>query len=129
MGQNKLNSLYNLAHGGEELAMWVYGMGAKTEQAANCCMTPEQLSKPVQTFMLNFDFRANAPASPAIAGIGLTGTPNFAVYVGGLYQVNFRLPAVPADVPRCDGVKVKSNLTITITGSNSSDAAQICVEP
>ena len=102
MGQNKLNSLYNLAHGGEELAMWVYGMGAKTEQAANCCMTPEQLSKPVQTFMLNFDFRANAPASPAIAGIGLTGTPNFAVYVGGLYQVNFRLPAVPADVPRCD---------------------------
>jgi hypothetical protein len=130
MVQGKLNSLYNLAHGGDELAMWLYGLGAKTEQAPACCNTPDQLSKPTQPFELNFDFRPNAPASPAVAGFGLTASPLFAAYAGaGTYQVNFSVPPVPAGVPACDGQKIKSNLTITISGSNSFDAAQVCVAP
>ena len=56
--------------------------GAKTQQAANCCVSPDQLSRPV-----------------------------------------------PAGLPACDGVRIKSNLTVTVTGPNSSDAAQICVLP
>jgi len=46
----------------------------------------------------------------------------FAAHVGeGTYQVNFSVPPIPAGVPACDGVKIKSNLTY--------DAAQICVAP
>jgi hypothetical protein len=130
MVQGKLNSLYNLAHGGDELVMWLYGLGAKTEQLAGCCNTPDQLSKPTQPFELNFDFRPNAPASPAVAGFGLTASPLFAAYIGvGTDQVNFKLPPTPAGLLACDGQKIKSNLTITISGSNSFDAAQICVAP
>jgi len=125
-----LNSLYNLAHAGDQLAVWLYGMGAKTQQTPDCCSSPDQLSKPVQGFALNFDFRPNAPAFPVVPGFGLTSTPLFAAYVGaGTYQVNFALPPFPAGLPACDGVRIKSNLTVTITGPNSSDAAQICVAP
>lgn len=125
-----LNSLYNLAHGGDELAVWLYGLGAITAPAPDCCASPDQLSKPVAAFQLNFDFRPNAPASPALPGFGITSAPVFAAYVGGgQYQLNFLVPPVPAGLPACDGVKIKSNLSVTITGPNSSDAAQICVAP
>ena len=124
-----LNSLYDLAHGGDQLAVFLYGMGAITQQAPNCCTSPDQLSRPVQSFQLNFDFRPNAPASPVVPGFGLTSAPLFATYVGGAYQVNFAVPPVPAGLPACDGVRIKSNLTVTVTGPNSSDAAQICVAP
>ena len=68
---------------------------------------PIKLSQPVESFRLNFDFRPNAPAFP----------------------VDFAVPTVPAGLPACDGVKIKSNLTVTVTvtGPNSSDTAQICV--
>ena len=127
---NQLNSLYNLAHGGDQLAMWAYGLGAKTEQSPQCCNSPEQLAKPVQQVTFNFDYQANAPASRAMPGLGQTADPTFAAYVGGgVYQLNFVIPAPPADLPACDGVKVKSNLTVTVTGPNSQDAAQLCVAP
>jgi len=124
------NSLYNLAHGGDELAVWLYGMGAITAPGPNCCASPDQLAQPIASFQLNFDFRPKAPASPVVPGFGLTSAPLFAAYVGGgQYQVNFAVPAIPAGPPACDGVKIKSNLTVTLTGPNSSDAAQICVAP
>ncbi len=124
-----LNSLYNLARGGDELAMWLFGMGATTAPAANCCTSPDQLGNPIQPFLLNFDFRPNATASPAVPGYGVTAAPLFAAHVGeGLYQVNFVVPPVPAGLPACDGVKIKSNLTVTISGPNSYDAAPICVD-
>ena len=130
MGGNALNSLYNLAHAGDPLAVWLYGMGAKTQQPTDCCNSPDQLSRPVQDFQLNFDFRPNAPAFPAVSGFGVTGAPQFAAYVGaGMYQLNFTVPPIPAGLPACDGVRIKSNLTVTVTGPNSSDAAQICVAP
>jgi hypothetical protein len=121
-----LNSLYNLARGGDELAMWLFGMGATTVSVTNCCTDP--LGTPIQPFLLNFDFRPNATASPAVPGYGVTAAPLFAAHVGeGTYQVNFVVPPVPAGSPACDGVKIKSNLTVTISGPNSYDAAQICV--
>ena len=117
-----------LARTGDELAMWLFGMGATTAPAANCCTSPDQLGKLIQPFLLNFDFRPNATASPAVPGYGVAAAPVFAAHVGeGAYQVNFTVPAVPTDLPPCDGVKIKSNLTITISGPNSYDAAQICV--
>jgi hypothetical protein len=130
MGGGALNSLYNLAHAGDPLAVWLYGMGAKTQAASDCCNSPDQLSRPVQAFQLNFDFRPNAPPFPVVSGFGLTSPPQFAAYVGGgMYQLNFAVPPIPAGLPACDGVRIKSNLTVTITGPNSSDAAQICVAP
>ena len=123
-----LNSLYNLAQSGQELAVWLYGMGAITPPGPNCCNSPDQLSQPVQSFQLNFDYRPNAPAFPVVSGFGVTSAPVFMAYVGGgLYQVNFIVPPAPTGLPACDGVKIKSNLTVTLTGPNSSDAAQICV--
>jgi hypothetical protein len=125
---NQLNSLYNLAHGGDVLLMWVYGMGASTPTPPNCCNDPSQLPRPLQSFQLNFDFRPNVPASPAVAGFGVTAAPAAVAFVGGgMYQVNFTVPPVPAGTPACDGVKIKSNLTVTVTGPNSYDAALLCV--
>jgi hypothetical protein len=126
MGAGALNSLYNLAHGGDELAVWLYGMGAVTPP---CCSSHDQFYKPIQNFELNFDFRPNAPAVPVVQGFGLTSAPLFVSYAGAPYQVNFSVPPVPAGLPACDGVRIKSNLTVTITGPNSSAAAQICVAP
>jgi hypothetical protein len=125
-----LNSLYNLAHGGDQLAVWLYGMGAITPPGPDCCNSPDQLPRLVQSFQLIFDFRPNAPPSPVVSGFGLTSVPLFAAYVGGgLYQVNFAVPPLPAGLPACDGARIKSNLTVTFTGPNSSGAARICVAP
>lgn len=132
MGAGRLNSLYNLAHTGDALMMWAYGLGALQRPVpVPCCSNPDDLPQPpVQPFQLNFDFRPNAPASPPVPGFGITASPNFAGYTGaGTYQINFVVPTIPPGVPACDGVKIKSNLTVTLSGLNSMDAAQICVAP
>jgi hypothetical protein len=69
--------------------------------------------------------------TPAVPGFGITSAPAFAAAFGDSdsYQVNFIVPPVPAGLPACDGVKIKSNLTVTITGANSYDAPQLCVAP
>jgi hypothetical protein len=65
-----------------------------------------------------------------VPDFGLTSAPLFAAYVGGgMYQLNFAVPPVPPGLPPCDGVRIKSNLTVTVAGPNSYDAAQICVTP
>lgn len=128
----RLNSLYNLVRGGDHLAMWAFGLGAVTAQAppATDPVSPDRVIKPVEFVRLNFDYRPNAPASPAIPGYGLTGEPTFVGHIGaGSYQINFAVPPVPPGVPPCDGVKIKSNLTVTISGPNSFDAAHLCVQP
>jgi hypothetical protein len=82
----------------------------------------------VTDVQLNFDFRPNAPASPPVAGFGITAAPVYFGYTGGgLYQVNFAIPPVPRGLPACDGNKITSNLTVTIAGRNSNDAAKLCV--
>jgi uncharacterized protein (TIGR03437 family) len=123
-----LNSLYNLVRSGDQLAMWTYGLGELKQPPV--AESRDQLPKPIANVQLNFDYRPNAPASPAVGGYGLTAEPLFVGYAGaGLYQVNFTVPPGPHGVPACDGVKIKSNLTVTISGPNSHDAAQLCVEP
>lgn len=118
----RLKSPLNPAHGGEQVAMYLYGLGAVTQ-------TGNPLPKPLGEFLLNFDFRPNAPASPVVPGFGTLRSPMFTGYVnGGLYVVNFVIPPVPDGVPACDGTTVRSNLTVTLTGPNSYDAAQLCVE-
>jgi len=128
LDRGKLVSLYNLAQGGDEAAMWLYGLGSITKPSGPCCSSPDQLSKPINQFQLNFDFRPNAPASPAVAGFGVTASPLFAAYAGaGTYQINFTVPPIPPGTPACDGTVVRSNLTVTVSGPNSFDAAMVCV--
>jgi hypothetical protein len=130
LDRGKLVSLYNLAQAGDEAAMWLYGLGFITNLTGPCCSSSDQLSKPINQFELNFDFRPNAPASPAVAGFGVTGSPLFAAYVGaGTYQINFTVPPKPLGTPACDGRVVTSNLTVTLSGPNSLDAAKVCVNP
>jgi len=127
-----LNSLYNLVRSGDQLAVWAYGLGVLRQQppSASSPTSPDQLPKPITNVQLNFDYRPNAPASPAVPGYGLTAEPLFVGYAGaGAYQINLAVPPGPSGVPACDGVKIKSNLTVTISGPNSYDAAQLCVEP
>lgn len=119
--RGKINSLYNLIHGGEAVEVWAYGLGALANDAAG----PD--SQLQQHFRLSFDFRPNAPASSDSLS---TTTPLFAGYVGGgTYQVNFVVPPVPAGVAACDGTATRSNLTVTLSGPQSSDAVQLCVAP
>jgi hypothetical protein len=122
MVNQKLNSLYNLVRGGDVVGAWAFGLG---NLAALTVVTG---LPPVPNIQLNFDFRPNAPASPPVAGFGITATPIYYGYTGGgLYQVNFAIPPVPSGLPACDGNKITSNLTVTIAGKNSNDAAKLCV--
>ena len=87
------------------------------------------------TYTLNFNYRPNAlgtkpmPGSPPPVFAG--ATPGYV----GLYQVNFIVPDVPAGTPPCAAPSrvigrniVESNLTVTVGGNFSFDAARICVD-
>jgi hypothetical protein len=76
-----------------------------------------------------FDFLPNAPASPTVPGFGLTSSPVYVGYENLTYQLNFVLPPVPVGVPACDGVKIQSNVTVTVSGPNSYDVAQLYAAP
>lgn len=127
-----LNSLYNLVKPGDHLAMWAFGLGNLTPEPppSNSNIDPATLFSPPAFLRLNFDYRPNAPASPAVPGYGVTATPEYAGHIGqGSYQVNFTVPPAPLGLPACDGINIKSNLTVTLSGPNSYDAAQLCVNP
>jgi uncharacterized protein (TIGR03437 family) len=125
-----LNSLYNLVKPGDHLAMWAYGLGNLNPEAPPPNTDPATVFPPPAFLRLNFDYRPNAPASPAVPGHGVTATPEYIGHMGhGSYQINFAVPAPPAGLPTCDGVNIKSNLTVTLSGPNSYDAAQLCVDP
>ena len=118
------NSLYNLVRAGDGVAAYAYGLGALANDGVGIA------SQLVQNFQVSFDFRPNAAASRAVAGFGMASAPLFVGYVGaGTYQVNFAIPAIPAGLPACDGVTIKSNLTVTISGPNSFDAVPLCAAP
>jgi hypothetical protein len=128
MRGDRLTTVSNPSHAGDQLAMYLYGLGATVPGPGPSII--DRLPKPIQQFQLNFDFRPNALASPAVTGFGVTDSPLFTAYTGaGLYLINFRVPAIPAGIPSCDGVKVTSNMTVTVSGPNSFDAARICVAP
>jgi hypothetical protein len=86
---------------------------------------PEAFPRAAQPLTLNFTFEGVAP----IAERRVTGAaPVYAGLIGpdGLYQINFVLPPVPADLPACSGPG-NFNVTVTVVGTDSADAARICV--
>jgi hypothetical protein len=132
---------------GEELVMYAVGLGLTSPAVPTGSPSPSPAVRTVEMVTPNFDYRPNAPPSPAYepstgnpppiavpAFVGLT--PGFV----GLYQVNFTVPAAPAGLPACvNSARVGggansfafafTNLTVTLTGANSFDGAAICVGP
>jgi hypothetical protein len=129
---------YFPAKAGEIVAIYAVGLGsprsAKTGEAPDAPI-------PIPGFRVSFDPRPNALASrPSRAGETgpSTAEPEFVGLVPGgvgLYQVNVKIPALPAGAEGCSGgsnsdfTRVVSNLTINIFGRASVDGAGICVDP
>ncbi|MEZ5402931.1 MAG: hypothetical protein R2729_24855 [Bryobacteraceae bacterium] len=121
---NRLVNTENPVRPGSALGAYLFGLGdMRMAEGANYEAT-------VQEFTVHFDYRPNAPASRPTPGYSLTTKPFFSAgYPGGLYQMNFFVPPVPDDArtPACDGVAIRSNLTITIAGPSSMDSAAFCI--
>jgi hypothetical protein len=112
---------------GEILSVWTFGVGAVDPSITTGNGQPYAKQK----IGLGFDARPNAPAMrpPASTAGKYTATAILGDSLG-TYLIQFVLPSDLAGpfVP-CDGVTVRSNLTITLAGANSIDAVPICVAP
>ena len=130
------------AQAGEELVMYLVGLGTVNPPVATGSASPLPAVPAAGTFAVNFDYRPNAPPTPGtvlmndwfdIAAPPFAGlTPGFV----GLYQVNFVVPPMPSATPACvrsvglganPFASVLSNLTVTVVGRTSFDGAAICV--
>jgi uncharacterized protein (TIGR03437 family) len=120
----KILSADDPAHSGEVLVAYAVGLGATVP----AMQTGAAATGPATVLVkVGFDFRANAaPIFPLIAEqqpLYAGVTPGLA----GLYQVNFLAPALPPGAPVCGG-SIRSNMTVTISGSGSFDGAGVCVQ-
>jgi hypothetical protein len=126
------------AKAGEVVAVYAVGLGAP--HSAKTGDAPEA-PIPVTGFRVSYDPRPNALASrPSRAGETGPGTaaPEFVGLVPGgvgLYQINVKIPALPAGAEPCNPETTRnqsgivSNLTINIFGNGSVDGVGICVDP
>lgn len=114
------------ARPGEEVVIYLYGVGSTAPAVKTGDASP--LGALAAQVRIDLDFRPNAgPSRPSTA-------PRYQPsYVGlspgsvGLYQVNFQVPQPPDGTPPC-GNGVDSNLTVTVQGFQSYDAARLCVD-
>jgi len=117
----------------EILVIYAFGLGSPVSSVETGHPTPSPVSAPntAEGLRLRFDFRVNAspslPSSVPAAKEGLLYSGLVSGFVG-LYQINLRLPAVPAGTPSCLG-EVESNLTVSVGGASSFDGAPICGQP
>ncbi len=121
-----------VAKPGEDLVVYAYGLGATSPAVRSGEASP--MAGIAASVRIDLDFRPNAGPSRLRSNLGFGPMARSeASYVGlvpgsvGLYQVNFQVPQPPAGTPRC-GNGIDSNLTVTIQGSQSLDAARLCVE-
>ncbi len=127
-------SVKNPAQAGEELVAYAVGLGQTNPPlATGKLVTAAAPAK--TTFGLDFNFRPNALATKPLADapppLYAGATPGYV----GLYQINFVVPPAPAGTPPCADASalpvgsnvVQSNLTVSVGGAFSFDAARICV--
>jgi hypothetical protein len=114
---------------GEELVAYAFGLGAPATLFPTASATPAGGVPLTQPFTISFTGVVTAPgAHPDY--VGLVGGS------AGLYQVNFHVPSVPANLAPCNSPSNftqlpsnPSNLTITLLGTSSVDQASFCVQP
>ncbi len=115
---------------GETLVMYAVGLGA-TDPAVPAG-TPAPLPAPlaIGQFSMQFSYNGGVPVLPSsgspilqspITFVGMTPT------AVGLYQVNFVVPAPPANTSSCLQNQNQTNLTISLAASAGEDSAKICV--
>jgi uncharacterized protein (TIGR03437 family) len=122
------------AQAGEEVVAYAVGLGQTNPPLTTGKVVTAAV--PTQTtFALDFNYRPNALATKAAPGfqapVFAGATPGYV----GLYQINFVVPPVPSGTPPCvepptiiqARQAVQSNLTVSIGGQFSFDAARICV--
>lgn len=106
------------AQDGDILSIYAFGLGAVDRQPS-----PQEISRAVEAFSLNFQFSGGATAADRrISGVAPLSV---SMVGGGTYQINFVMPPVPAGIPACEGPD-GANLTILVTGPQSSSPARIC---
>jgi hypothetical protein len=90
-----------------------------------CCASPDQFPLAMQPFTVSLTY-ADAGRFPLrrLAQVvpGYVGTVGY-----GLYQIQFVVPTLPSNISPCSSTS--GNLTVQVSGPNSADAAQICVQP
>lgn len=121
------------AQPGEELVIYAVGLGQTNPPLQTGKLVTAAV--PTQTtYTLDFNFRPNAlgtkppPGAPQPLFAG--ATPGYV----GIYQINVVVPDIPPGTPPCDAPSraldrniVESNLTVSVGGDYSFDAARICV--
>jgi uncharacterized protein (TIGR03437 family) len=122
------------AKAGEVLIAYATGLGQTSPPSVTGQVVT--VSAPTATtFSIDFNYRPNALATKPMPGLAPIYTGTTAGYVG-LYQINFKVPPVPAGTLPCSPPSallppqpgaVASNLTVSVGGGFSFDGAGICV--
>lgn len=120
------------ATAGETLVMYAVGLGATNPEVPAGGATPSPAPVATGQFSMQFAYTVGPPVMPSSAvspvlqsSISFVGMTPTAV---GLYQVNFTVPASPANSSSCLQTPDQTNLRITLSSSNSADSARICVK-
>lgn len=115
------------ARPGEILVAYAVGLGRPASEIATGEAVPAPTPLAETLWLIDFNFTQNSGPR------WLTSSASSPLYVGlvpgfvGLYQVNFRIPAIiPPGTPKC-GNGVRSNLTVSILSPSSFDGGAVCV--
>jgi len=128
-GDNSWVTAANPAKPGEELVAYAFGLGAPA------AIFDASGATPVGGVVLSKPFTISYSGIASAAGV----RPDYVGLVGGnpgLYQVNFRVPSVPANLALCTTsgnvtqlATQPFNFTMNLMGTASMDQASFCVHP
>lgn len=119
----------------EELVLYAFGAGVTSPVAPAGVPTPEGVYSTRRSLKILFDFQPNVGASACAETTVCPFVEASATLLPGsvgLYEIRFKAPVPPAQASACAPTTpgmwgVASNLTVTVVGATSFDAAPICV--
>jgi uncharacterized protein (TIGR03437 family) len=133
-------SMQSPAKPGEVVVIYAWGLGTTLPSVNIGELTPAPapvaLVEGFPGVFVQFDFSPNAPPKnvfeyPPPQSVGPAVVVQAYLTPGqvGLFQINVEVPTRFPTVPACDGLYVRSNLTISLSATSSTDGAAICVQP
>ena len=112
------------AKAGETLLLWAFGLGAITPPIPISSGSPFLIPLAVQPFTIGFSY--TDPTQLPLQRLAQVA-PSYVGMVGeGTYQVEFVVPSRPSTLAAC--TSTSGNVRLLLSGPNSSDAAQICMQ-